>query len=440
MKIVKMSLIAAVLVGSSAFAISNVKVSGDAKLYYNTNDAQRTDGTSGSLFSAQNSAGQTALGLGVTADLLKHVSAGAHLTALSTLGLQGQLVNNVWEGTNGLTDSYWFDEAWLAGTFGKTTVKAGRMKLDTPLVFSETWSIATNTFEGAVVINQDIPDTTLVGAYVGGSNADSGVNNMTGGHGNGSPAVGIANRIQNEKSGSSFSQFYNGAYAVGAINNSWKPLTAQAWYYDAPQYLNAWWLQADVSMMGIMAGAQYTGINYDLNAVTPKDQSDNNNAYALMLGYKMKGLFTAKVAFSQTGKSKTGYGAGQNLATIGNAAQSKLYTEAWWNYGYVTRANTDAFNITLTSPVADLFDLGLYYTHTSTSGYTKDGNVYAVSDAVGKGNGVMNEFTITAGKKFGPLDTTLAYIYTKAGDQNIKNTGDAGSSYNSIQAYLTLNF
>ena len=34
MKFTKMSLVAALLVGSSAFAIDNVKVSGDAKLYY----------------------------------------------------------------------------------------------------------------------------------------------------------------------------------------------------------------------------------------------------------------------------------------------------------------------------------------------------------------------------------------------------------------------
>ena len=34
MKLVKMSLLAATLVASSAFAIDNVKVSGDAKLYY----------------------------------------------------------------------------------------------------------------------------------------------------------------------------------------------------------------------------------------------------------------------------------------------------------------------------------------------------------------------------------------------------------------------
>ncbi len=69
-----------------------------------------------------------------------------------------------------VNDESWIGELWLAATMGKTTAKVGRMELDTPLAFSEKWSVAPNTFEGAVVINQDIPDTTLVGAWVGKGN------------------------------------------------------------------------------------------------------------------------------------------------------------------------------------------------------------------------------------------------------------------------------
>ena len=181
MKLVKMSLLAATLIASSAFAIDNVKVSGDAKLFYHTDDAgdQDTLGagspsgteTSGKLFNKSYAIGQAAAKVGLTADLIEGVSTGVSITALSTLGLERQLVSGVWEATNGTDDTFWFDEAWIAGTVGKTTGKIGRMQLDTPLVFSETWSIAANTFEAAVLINQDIPDTTLIGAYVGGSNS-----------------------------------------------------------------------------------------------------------------------------------------------------------------------------------------------------------------------------------------------------------------------------
>ena len=445
MKFTKMSLVAALLIGSSAFAIDNVKVSGDAKLYYSTDDATSSPAhaatTQDSLFSAATSAGQAALGLGITADLTKNVSAGVHTTVLSTLGLQGQLVNNVWEGTNGLTDSFIIDEAWIAGTVGNTTGKIGRMKLDTPLVFSETWSIVENTFEAAVIINTDVPDTTLVAAYVGGSNGENDVNGhaITPPVGTKTDLVGIANRVQSTSNESTFSQFYNGAYAVGAINNSFKPLTAQAWYYDAPQYVDAFWLQADLDATdlgakGLTVGAQYTKINYNKSANLVITADSDNDAYAFKIGYEMKDLVAVSVAYSQTGKetkSGLGLGAAQNLATLRNNAQTKLYTEAWWNYGYVTRADTAAWNVTVKGNAAGV-DLAAFYTQTDSD---KNGGTADRPD--------MKEFTLTAGKDFGPLNATVAYIYTNADDQNDNTPLDGiqnGEDYNTVQVYLTYNF
>ena len=393
-----MSLVAALLVGSSAFAIENTKVSGDARLFYSTTKQGDND-----LLSKEGAFAQTALGLGLTTDLTTGVSAGAHLTVLSTLGLEGQLVSDVWEGTNGTSDSFWFDEAWLAGTVGKTTAKIGRMQLDTPLVFSETWSIATNTFEAAVVINQDIQDTTLVGAYVGGSN---GANES---------GAGYVIAPMNPNGTTNFSQFYNGAYAAGAINNSFAPLTAQAWYYIANANTNlapattltglqAYWLQADLSMDGILGGIQYTSTDYDVNGGTTTISSD---AVAVMLGYEMKDVFTAKISYSQVGKD---YSAGANLSGSG---QSKLYTEGWLNF-VVAAADTTAYNLTVEAPVAG-YDLGLYTTMTDTSA----------------DNTATTEVTATAARSFGPLDTAIALIYFDA---------DGAAKAGTVQAFLTYNF
>jgi len=221
MKLVKMSLLAAALIGSSAFAIDNVKVSGDAKLFYATMDGvdsgYNTNPDAG-YFNEVSSAGQAALGLGLTADLTEGVSAGVHLTALSSLGLYNNLVSAVWEGTP--EDEFWFDEAWIAGTVGKTTGKIGRMQLDTPLVFSEQWSIAYNTFEAAVVMNEDIPDTTLIGAYIGQTNGSGGTK---------SGYAGVTNDFAGASANTNFASFGKGAYTAGVSNNSWSPLTVQAW-------------------------------------------------------------------------------------------------------------------------------------------------------------------------------------------------------------------
>jgi len=406
MKLVKMSLAAALLLSASAFALDNVKVSGDAKLFYGTNDAG-----SNSLFSkgadlndpygdTGGSYADTALRVGVTGDLLKGVSFGVTGYAVSTLGLENNLVGNVWTGAHTASahsganfagaeanDAMWIGEAWMATTLGKTTGKIGRMELDTPLAFTEKWNIVPNTFEAAVLINQDLPDTTLVGAWVGKGNNQV-----------------AAQALANAK----FNTFgTDGAYAAGLVNNSFKPLTFQAWYYNVVDVATAYWLQADINCQlvpGVKLGAQYAEINPD--AAGAKD----SEAYALKVGYATDKL---NLALAYSDVDKDGVVSMQNVG----GAQSKLYTEAWWNYGYVGAPDAETFTLTGEYD-AGIAKLGAYYTDV-------DG---------GKTSSDMTEFTVTASKSFGPLDATLAYVSTEADDQN------GGDQYNTLQAYLTLNF
>ena len=420
MRLIKMSLLAATLVASSAFAIENTKAAGDAKLFYWTQDSGEN-----SLFNKNGTTGQVAANVGITTDLTEGVSAGASIIALSTLGLEGQLVSDVWEHTNGTSDTFWFDEVWLAGTVGKTTGKIGRMKLDTPLVFSETWSIASNTFEAAVLINQDIPDTTLVGAYVGGSNGGT-LNRLLPGN------IGAVIAITNPVTNTNFSQFYKGAYAAGVINNSWKPLSVQAWYYGATSTATAYWAEADLEMdFGLLFGAQYTGMTLKKGALGVIPKKSSNSAFAVKAGYQLKDIATLSAAYSKTGKDDdNGVGAGMNMAASG---QSKLYTEAWWNYGYITRNDTSAINVTATTPESLTWaQLGIYFTQSAS----KD----AFSGAKGKEDLKMTEVTVEAAKSFGPLDIGLYYIMTKADDQNQEKLVKKGDAFNAVQAYFTYNF
>lgn len=428
MKLVKMSLAAAMLMGASAFAVDNVKISGDAKVFYSTQDADLTGynavvGKDGSLFDKDSSAADAALHLNVSADLFTGISAGASYTAISTLGLENNFVSNVWAGshtaTAGTGQSYggalggakvenasWFNEAWAAVSLGKSIAKVGRMELDTPLAFTETWSIERNSFEAAVLINQDLPGTTLVAAYVGNGNGTETFGQNL--HSN-VQALGLAVAPVVNADGEFATYGTDGAYAAGIVNNSLEMLTLQGWYYDVSKVAQAYWLQADLNLAGIMAGAQYSGI--DVGDVAPGVDS---SVWAAMVGYEMKDVVTVKAAYSSVDKD---FAAGFNTATAMGTAQSKLYTEAWWNYGYVTAADTDSFNITATGKVA-MVELGAYYTNASNDATDVD----------------MTEFTLTAGATVGPLDATLAYIMTDADDQN---NGDA---FNAVQAYLTLNF
>ena len=89
----------------------------------------------------------------------------------------------------------------------------------------------------------------------------------------------------------------------------------------------------------------------------------------------------------------------------------------------------ESYNVTAEYDAKDIAKFGAYYTHASIDNTNAVNRFYN-----GKDNVDMNEVTLTATHSFGPLDATLAYISTDADDQN------AGDQYNSVQAYLTLNF
>ena len=345
MKLAKMSLIAALALTSSVYAIDNVKVNGDVKVFYGTMDSDASGAPD--MFDQQASYADTALHLGLTADLTEGVSAGISLTAVSTLGLENNLVANTWSnshtvsGSNGasfvtegadnlqLDDAMWVDEAWIAGTAFDTTAKLGRQQLDTPLAFTENWGIDTNTFEAVVLINQSIPDTTLVATYIGKSNGASddedtqvSLANIAAGTAPGAtPAERAAtlngatlNGVGRAQAGyvavdGKFNTFgSNGVYAAGIINNSFKPLTVQAWYYDMQSLAKAYWLQADLNMGGILVGAQYANTDADsigalvstypgtVAALSPSlTKVDDTTMYSVMLGYEMKDVVAVKL-------------------------------------------------------------------------------------------------------------------------------------------------
>ena len=300
------------------------------------------------------------------------------MTVLSTLGLQNQLVSGGWEATNGTDDSYWMDTLNISANFGKTNATVGRMSLDTPLIWTETWSAAYNTFEAAVIKNTDLADTTLLAAYIGGSN---------GAIENKSPGWVIAD--MNSKGNTNFSQFHEGAFMAAIVNKSLEALTLQAWYYDVKNYLSSYWLQADFEMdEGIILGAQYT-------AGTNKSGTANKNtdAYAFKVGYAMKDTFSASASYSQTGKNKSTGGDDLSAKNLSGEGYTKLYTESYWT-AVAGSQDMQTINVTLSAPVADLFDFSIYYVNAKHT--SKD---------------TLAETTFEVAKSYGSFDTTLVYAH-----------------------------
>jgi len=378
MKFVKMSLAAAMLMGVSAYAIEDAKVDGGASLYYYTftDGSNPLSGADCDAFDQGCSVGEASINLGVTATLGEGLTGGLRIYAVDTLGLENNLVSGVWSSAMNanLDTAWWVSEAYIAKTIKNTTVKIGRQDLDTPLAFTETWGIAPNTFDAAVLLNSDIPDTTLVAAWVGKHNS--------------------ADDLTITK-GSSFNTFAtDGAYAFGAINNSYKPLTAQLWYYELPSFATAYWLQGDFAQDGFVAGAQYANISVD--------GLDDATGYALKFGYDGIENLSMFVAYSAT--DEDGGVSIANVATgAGGGAQSKLYTEAWWDFG-VGSAGTEAVNFTAEYSIPEMVDLGLYATNMDHD------------------NGAVNNYDVTlaVSKSFSGIDASVAYTMDDIEGSNLQ--------------------
>ena len=167
-------------VETPAPAVSGWEFSGTAKVYYQTDDLGYSGNWSDdSLFSQGSSAADLGLQLRATNnDLFAGIGAGMEVSGLSTLNLENSVVSNVPQGTgigdiDDMTDGGWISQMYLTYGMGNTSIKAGRQELPkalSPFAFSEEWNVFKNTFDAVLVVNTDIQDTTLVGAWVAGGN------------------------------------------------------------------------------------------------------------------------------------------------------------------------------------------------------------------------------------------------------------------------------
>ncbi|WP_321779305.1 hypothetical protein [Sulfurimonas sp.] len=192
MKKTLVSLAAASLIVTSAMAADkgiDIVTTGQAVVYYETGSDNGTDGKKLFDSSTDNGAstGNVGVQLNLDADLKNNFTFGSQLTYLGTMGLEKNLVNGVKQGggvttsSNDAQNQIALTKIFVAKKLGKTTAKIGRQELPkslSPFAFSEGWNVFKNTFDAILVVNSDIPDTTLVGAYVAGGNRSTDINTL----------------------------------------------------------------------------------------------------------------------------------------------------------------------------------------------------------------------------------------------------------------------
>lgn len=217
MKKILVSVAAATMaLSTTASALEDIKVSGQAKLWYETTNAGTVGTQDKSLFDKDSSTGEVVFKLGMTGKQ-GDVGFGATIYHGTTMGLENDVVSNTRTGVNEIygydADNTYFGELYITAPIAPDTVlKFGKQELDTPMAFTERWNAAPNTFNSAVAINSSIDNVTLIAAYVGQGNAN-----------NGGPYSFSAQ--------DSFSSYYGTAFALAALYKQ-DNFNANLWLYQ----------------------------------------------------------------------------------------------------------------------------------------------------------------------------------------------------------------
>lgn len=164
MKLAKLSLVAMVVAGltSSSFAadtladaFKNGKVSGELRAWYFDRDNGST---------AHEDIISTGVMLNYITDSFYGFRVGATVQS-NYAPFADEASKSLFKG-----DMYGsgaiLSEAYLGYAIGKTDIKIGRQFISTPLVSGSGSRMIKESFEGVVVVNNDIPSTTLIAAYV----------------------------------------------------------------------------------------------------------------------------------------------------------------------------------------------------------------------------------------------------------------------------------
>jgi len=342
MKFAKLSIAALAVVGFSSSAVA-LDLSGvtakpyvKTKLYYETIAKDGLGGSKEDLFHKDTASGQALLTAGVTGTLDNCWGYGFEYMVADTLGLEGNLVSGVRmaadENGDPLATQDWASQAYVTYSpcdtvLSNTTFKIGRQYLNTPLAFTEKWNLAPNSFDAVVVLNQDIKNVTLVGAYVGRGNGQK-------------VTVSSGDRFDTYAAG-------KGAYAVGALTNLVAGMPINLWYYDLPSLATAAWADAAYTLkladdMSVGLGAQYGTVMPAASGV------DDTAGYGVKIAGKV-GMFNLMAAYSSM--DDDGAIALANTATGGK--KTKLYTAGIYTDGTgVAVPGSDAFKVKASAKVA----------------------------------------------------------------------------------------
>ena len=205
-------------------------------------------------------------------------------------------------------------EAYLLAQWNNTLFKIGRQELDTPFADTDDIGMVPNTFEAAILVNKDIPDTTVFLAQL---YKWSGVD---------SDRPDEFTRLNDD----------NGVQVLGITYEGVKDTTLSGWFYNLHDYVKISYLDASYA-------GQSDTFNYILTtqyALQDYDDHTKSEIYGVSgsLGFKDSGL-TATIAYNNVnGKTAQNFFGGgpyltnaehHTLSDAGKDGESILYGLEW---------------------------------------------------------------------------------------------------------------
>ncbi len=428
MKKTLVSLAAASLIVTSAMAADkgiDIVTTGQAVIYYETN-ADNGKTSDQSLFDQDNSVANVGIQLNLDADLKNNFTFGSQLTYLGTAGLEKNLVGTTKQG-GGVTqqgtaqNQIALTKIFVSKKIANSTVKIGRQELPkslSPFAFTEGWNVFKNTFDAVLAVNTDIPDTTLVGAYVAGGNSSLDINTLDDLQvGNTSKGVGY--------------DIDGAAYMLTVQNKSIPMATITASYYNLAKIqagtnegANIIWADAKVAgkdlPLGLKLGLQGGMIN-------PEDSTnlDDTTAFGAKIALKPVDAVSLCLAFTSVDGTK---GKGNVAMKNAGGIKTPLYTQMVYNQDAIA-LDSD------TVMVKGIYNTGDYGKIIAQYGYSMTGKDSAMITRNGKDTD-YGEFDLMYKVKAGGVQYFAAFINRSWSEKSADNA----DMDNRIRVWARYNF
>lgn len=464
MKTTKISIIVALLLSSSVYAIDvttnnpsdiyslpseeptekfkisehKMKAVGHIKFWYQTMDHGGVAGGDAGFFNRQTSAANewmsVSADLKITGEVNNHFSYGTAVQGASSMGTNSYIaaaeavrpVSGADAGSAKIP--FWFSEMYGIYTTGNTKIKLGRMELNTPMAYTEKWNAVTNTFEAVTVTNTDLPDTKVMGMWISKGNGATTKFDEA-------PQVFGAEEtfngyMQYDVGTTTLSRA--GMLVAGVKNNSISSLPLQAWYYLAPDSVQAFWLQGDVkgkdlgfvqkaSLSVIGAGNGTTGALSSAieggSTFGNTTQTDTKDTYAVAT--KLAATMGGITLYGAASKTTSGNLPIANTAT--NYKKTRLPTASLFNDGMVAaQPSTTAFKVGASTKFGKSSGLAISYGNYAVgknAGYMQPNQKSGGPASAGwlandRGEDLdMNEFDLILSTKYKDIKMKAIYVY-----------------------------